>query len=138
MRTLRVIQGVGGHQLLEIQQKLQSWWTGAQRPLNDTKNLREDQLHVNWEKIFQILYDLWKRKMCTKLVTLSHRWAQWSAFWWITLFWKSVTHLIHSTLSQPTLFSWVESALKEIWFQDAAGHQVICNLQIKCISFRCY
>lgn len=79
-----------------------SWWSSA--PWNPAavaklvswdpkaiewhKKLLEDQLHVNWEKIFLILCDLWKRKMCTKLVTLSHRWAQWSAFWWIVVFWK--------------------------------------------------
>lgn len=70
-----------------------------------TQNMMGDQLHINWEMICRIVYeDLWKRKMCTKFVTQSHRWAQWSASWWSVVWWKLVTHLIHLTLSQPTFF----------------------------------
>jgi hypothetical protein len=72
--------------------------------------LVEDQLHINQEKVCQVLHeDFGKRKICAKFVLHSlmdeqkeRRVTACEDF--IAAWWRSATHCIHLTLCQPTFF----------------------------------
>lgn len=69
--TLKMIQEVGGCQLLKIQKHLKIYELMAGEH-GMTLELMKDQLHVNQEMICQILHeDSGKRKICMKFVTQS-------------------------------------------------------------------
>lgn len=116
--------------------KLVSW---GQRPLNDTKHwwrINYTLIGRRFVEFFMILKEEDMYKVCNRVWHMSS--VKCSLVNYGVL---EVSHTSYSPDLEPAnalLLSKVESALKEIWFQDAVGHQVIFNFQIKCISFGCH
>jgi hypothetical protein len=65
--TMKMIQGMGGCQLLEVWEQLWSSWKGGHRPSNRHKT--EDQLHINHGTIQHILHEsMGKMMIWTKFI----------------------------------------------------------------------
>jgi hypothetical protein len=66
MRTVRVIQGVGGHQLHKIQKYLQ-YFVNLARDHHVAEKVTEDWVHINWKTVPHFIHKGFvKRKIYTK------------------------------------------------------------------------